>query len=287
MRYIVRSVIGLVLSLAWSQMVMAQVPHLIRYQGQAVDTNGVPLEGPYTLTFRLYDAETAGTVVWQEPPQPNVPITKGYFSVLLGQVTALNANWSMPLWLSVQVNTDPELAPRQRITSVPLAVRAESAEQLTQTIPPTQLSPQGSGSSLDADTVDGKHASDLLNRANHTGTQAPSTISPQGTGSGLDADTVDGQHAAAFALVGHSHSLGYQIVTNSATSGGHFTVEVSCPAGKKVLGGGCNQQSGGDRALVHDNPLGDSGWHCRGRDVNTNQTVTLTAYAICANSNIQ
>ena len=30
----------------------AQVPKLIRYQGQAVDSAGVPLEGPYTLTFR-------------------------------------------------------------------------------------------------------------------------------------------------------------------------------------------------------------------------------------------
>jgi len=34
----------------------------------------------------------------------------------------------------------------------------------------------GIGGGLDADTVDGSHASDLLARANHTGTQAPSTI---------------------------------------------------------------------------------------------------------------
>ena len=36
----------------------AQVPHLVRYQGQAVDSHGIPLEGPYVLTFRLYDATT-------------------------------------------------------------------------------------------------------------------------------------------------------------------------------------------------------------------------------------
>ena len=36
--------------------VSAQVPHLIRYQGQAIDAKGVPLEGPHDLTFRLYDA---------------------------------------------------------------------------------------------------------------------------------------------------------------------------------------------------------------------------------------
>jgi hypothetical protein len=96
-----------------------------------VDSQGVPLEGPYTLIFRLYNAETAGTKAWEET-QTNVPISKGHFSVLLGQVTPLTSvNWGSPCWLSVQVGTEPELSPRQRITSVPLAIRAETAEQLT------------------------------------------------------------------------------------------------------------------------------------------------------------
>jgi len=107
----------------------AAVPHLIRYQGQASDANGVPLEGPYSLTFRLYNAETLGTVLWQETPS-NVSISKGHFSVLLGQVTPLNVDWSAPLWLSIQVGTGTELSPRQRITSVPLALRAAVAESL-------------------------------------------------------------------------------------------------------------------------------------------------------------
>ena len=173
----------------------AAVPHLIRYQGQVADSQGVPLEGPYRLTFRLYDAATAGAKLWEEL-QPNIPLTTGHFSVLLGQVTPLTLDWSQSLWLSVQVGTEPELSPRQQITSVPLAIRAERAEQLTQPITPALITPQGTGSNLDADTVDSKHASDLTNRANHTGTQTPSTISPQGSGSGLDADTVDGKHAS-------------------------------------------------------------------------------------------
>ena len=47
-------------------------------------------------------------------------------------------------------------------------------------------------SNLNADMVDGQHGSYYLSRANHTGTQAPNTISPQGNGSGLDADKLDG-----------------------------------------------------------------------------------------------
>jgi hypothetical protein len=105
----------------------ADVPHLIRYQGQATEANGVPLEGPYTLTFRLYPAETGGTAAWMET-QLNVPLAGGHFSVLLGQVQSLTGvDWTQPLWLSVQVNTEPELSPRQRIASVPLALRSESA----------------------------------------------------------------------------------------------------------------------------------------------------------------
>ena len=108
--------------------VFAQVPKLIRYQGQTIDAKGVPLEGPYTLTFRLYDAETAGTKLWEEI-QNSVPLSGGHFSVLLGQKTPLTTmDWREPCWLSVQVNNEPELAPRQRITSVPLAIRAETAE---------------------------------------------------------------------------------------------------------------------------------------------------------------
>ena len=113
----------------------AGVPHLIRYQGQAVDAKGLPLQGPYTLTFRLYNAETAGAKLWEET-QPNIPVTKGHFSTLLGQLTSLDAiDWSQPLWLALKVGTgddatNPELSPRQQITSVPLALRAQLAEQL-------------------------------------------------------------------------------------------------------------------------------------------------------------
>jgi hypothetical protein len=46
-----------------------------------------------------------------------------------------------------------------------------------------------------ADKLDGQDGSYYLNRANHTGTQPPSSISPQGHGSGLNADLLDGYHA--------------------------------------------------------------------------------------------
>ena len=128
MKIFSRTVWGVALWLATAGPALAQVPHLIRYQGQAVDSNGVPLEGPYTLIFRLYGVETGGAPVWEET-QTNVQLSGGNFSVLLGQVQSLDpVDWSVPLWLGVQVNAQPELTPRQRITSVPLAIRAQTAE---------------------------------------------------------------------------------------------------------------------------------------------------------------
>jgi len=118
------------MSLLLTSRLSAEEPHLIRYQGQAVDSQGVPLEGPYTLTFRLYDAITGGTKLWEET-QPNVALQGGHFSVLLGQVTPLaGMDWSKPCWLSLAVGDedDPEFSPRQRITSVPMAIQAEAAE---------------------------------------------------------------------------------------------------------------------------------------------------------------
>lgn len=134
MKYLTRIIVGLVIGLASGQTARAQVPHLIRYQGQAVASDGVPLEGPYDVTFRLYNAETVGTVVWQERHE-RVQVTEGHFSILLGQgVLAPGSpplgaiDWTQPCWISIQVNGESELAPRQRITSVPMAITAKRLE---------------------------------------------------------------------------------------------------------------------------------------------------------------
>lgn len=234
------------LALTLSQRLEAAAP-LIRYQGQAVDTQGVPLEGPYTLTFRLYQTAAGGAAHWEER-QEAVPLTRGYFSVLLGSKTSLDGiAWDQPAWLGIQVNDQPELLPRQQITSVPLAVRAESAEQLTQAIAPSLIAPQGSGSSLDADTVDGKHAGDLLNRANHTGTQPSSTItgtfaasiiSPQGSGSGLDADRLDGKDSSSYASNPHTHQCVKRMSLPTGQSASQFCTQFGEWCALTVTGNG-------------------------------------------------
>ncbi|MDO8662678.1 MAG: hypothetical protein Q7K98_05610 [Candidatus Omnitrophota bacterium] len=115
--------------------VYAEVPHLINYQGRLTDANGVSLNNAYKITFRIYDAENAGTLLWQGTYN-NVSITKGIFSILLGDTNDTGYNFQIlafdkPYWLEIKVGEDAPMKPRQRITSVGYAIKAEKADFLT------------------------------------------------------------------------------------------------------------------------------------------------------------
>lgn len=111
----------------------AEVPYLINYQGRLTDTSGVPLDGLYNITFRLYDAEAAGNLLWQGTYN-SVSITKGIFNILLGDVNDSGFNFTAlgfdkPYWLEIKVGEDV-LNPRQMIASVGYAIRAENLSPL-------------------------------------------------------------------------------------------------------------------------------------------------------------
>lgn len=106
----------------------AAVPHLINYQGRLTDASGNPLTGSYDINFKIYDAETAGNLLWQET-QTAVVVDKGLFGILLGSVTALNIPFDQPYFLEIKVGTEV-MSPRQRITSSGYAIRAEVADSV-------------------------------------------------------------------------------------------------------------------------------------------------------------
>jgi hypothetical protein len=135
--------------LAITSVASAAIPHLINYQGKLTDSNGVPLNGTYNITFRIYNAQTSGNLLWEEPhTQANgtqITITNGIFSIMLGSVTPLNLSFDQPYWLSIQVGGDPEMTPRQQITSVGYAINAEqlSGKQINEFILAPANSQQG------------------------------------------------------------------------------------------------------------------------------------------------
>ncbi len=110
--------------------VYAEVPRLIRFQGKVTDIEGAPLNGSYNITFRVYDAESGGTLMWSET-QSAIPVNSGIFTVLLGNVASLDLAFDIPYWLSMEVSDDGEMSPRQQITSVGYAIRAEVADSIS------------------------------------------------------------------------------------------------------------------------------------------------------------
>jgi YVTN family beta-propeller protein len=109
-------------------------PSLVSFQGRLTDGAGNPVtNGNYSLTFRIYDSPTGGALQWQETQ--SVAVSGSVFSILLGASTPLAGGVfaADPRYLEVQVASDPPLAPRQRFTTVPYAVNAQSLDGLGQT----------------------------------------------------------------------------------------------------------------------------------------------------------
>jgi hypothetical protein len=118
-----RAVLFLVLSLyAFAPAAQATVPSTMSYQGRLTDGAGNNVaDGPYAVTFKLYDAVTGGALLWSET-QPGVTVTGGLFSVVLGSSTPLAVPFDRQYWLGIAVAADPEMAPRAPLTSVPYAM---------------------------------------------------------------------------------------------------------------------------------------------------------------------
>ncbi len=109
----------------------AQIPQVISFQGRLADASGTPVsDGSYFLTFRLYESETGGSAIWTEIQ--NVTTANGLFSVMLGSVTPFGSgvDFSVPLWLSVEIGSEGELSPRYQFGASPYAfvsILADSA----------------------------------------------------------------------------------------------------------------------------------------------------------------
>lgn len=124
------------------------VPHVISYQGMLADSSGRPLTASKNISATIYDTAEGGVAKWIEL-HPNTPISNGVFSLLLGATTPIPDDlFAQPQrWLEVVVD-GVTLTPRQKLTSVPYALRAESA--------------------ANADKVDGKSAQELASETWYT-----------------------------------------------------------------------------------------------------------------------
>jgi hypothetical protein len=127
-RFIAMCACALGLAAGLFSQAQASVPLLISHQGRLLDAADQPVEGTVDITFRLYDAPSAGTLLWTES-YPSVVVTHGLFDVKLGSITPLTLDLLSPPSTGVEIDryldvavSGTSLTPRLRIGSTPYAM---------------------------------------------------------------------------------------------------------------------------------------------------------------------
>ena len=94
------------------------VANYIPVQGRLADAGGNPLDGDYSITFRLYAVPSGGTELCHDTNA--VQVDKGLFnSEIWGNCQ--DQMTGQQLYLGIEVGTDGEMTPRQPIYAVPYA----------------------------------------------------------------------------------------------------------------------------------------------------------------------
>ncbi|MDZ7785828.1 MAG: tail fiber domain-containing protein [Candidatus Saccharibacteria bacterium] len=126
----------------------------LNFQARLYNNSGdIVTDGNYHIEFKIYNSEASGQsaqgtcvggatddCLWVETRTTGnlVSVKNGYFSVNLGDVTALpDINWDQDLYLTMNVGDnggsaswDGEMSPRIKLTSVPYAFQANTAREL-------------------------------------------------------------------------------------------------------------------------------------------------------------
>ena len=104
---------------------------LINYQAKLIDDSNEPISGSVSITFRLYNAIENGTLLWTEN-HGSIESSDGLISVLLGSVESFDHSVfsGSSLFLETEVSGFGILSPRQQLTSVPFAIKAENTHKL-------------------------------------------------------------------------------------------------------------------------------------------------------------
>ncbi len=123
--------IAVAAGIAWSQ----SAPLLVSYQGRLNNSAGQPMADGTTvdLTFSFYGVASGGTA-YLAVLQEDVPVKDGIFNVAIGSgvvTPGAEANLAAvfqkhtEVWMGVKVDSDQEMTPRSRISSVPYALSVD------------------------------------------------------------------------------------------------------------------------------------------------------------------
>ena len=121
--------------------VYADIPRIISYQGRVTDGGTPVADGTYNMRFRIYDAATGGSILWNSGLQ-SVNIAGGVFNVLLGEnpQPELDLPFDQDYWLLVTFSGINQ-TPRQKLASTSYAYMASGLVPGTEIVgePPSGL----------------------------------------------------------------------------------------------------------------------------------------------------
>ena len=119
------------------------VPVQMNHQGRLLDSSGVGLEGGHLMTFKVYDSETGGSVLWSNAMA--VDFSNGYYSINIGEDGNLDSDvlGQYPVYLEITVGTNSPMSPRYMVSSVPYSVISEVAESVEGPVNATEISVNG------------------------------------------------------------------------------------------------------------------------------------------------
>ena len=200
-------------------------PNVLVYQGSLLQSDGNPVaDGAYRMHFYLHSSPTNPALVWTEE-ETSVSVAGGVFATTLGERTAFANLFATQsdLWLEVAVDLDKNgtfsgneiYLPRQKLAGAPWA--------------------------MDADTLDGRHASEF---GDITGVTAGTGLSGGGTSGTvtLSANTTYLQRrvtgaAPAGQFIRSINADGTVVAAADQNSGGDIT---GVTAGVGLSGGGAS-----------------------------------------------
>jgi hypothetical protein len=98
------------------------------YQGFLADVDtGDPINGSVTVVARIHDAVVDGSIVWGPETHAGTVVTEGWFNIELGVTAPLIAFIDPPYYLELTIAGEI-LEPRQKLASVPMALRSAAAD---------------------------------------------------------------------------------------------------------------------------------------------------------------
>ena len=173
------------------------------YQGILKDISGNPISSTCDFRFILYDADAGGSQVGSTLVK-TIAVVSGYFTVVLDFGSGIFIGKAR--WLEVAVKCSGEidyttLSPRQAVTAAPFAIYSFNT-----------ASHSHAGEDIVSGTVADARIASTLARDSEI---MPMILNNDGTGSGLDADLLDGLHASAFAISSHLHDDRYYTETEA------------------------------------------------------------------------